>query len=183
MNPFDKNKTVHNTWPIILTMYNIPTWLCHKRKYLMLSILIQGLKQASIDIDVFMEPLMEDMVNLLNDGVYIWDQYQQEYFMLKTIIFVCIHDVPWCFIVSGKTKGKDGCPVYVDVTASVNLPSSEKLVFMQHRQFLEGRYMYHKIKRHFDNTVEKIVPRNNIVGVFLHWQERGLSRSCIPIPR
>jgi hypothetical protein len=42
-------------------MYNIPTWLCHKRKYLMLSIPIQGPKQADINIDVFLGPLMEDM--------------------------------------------------------------------------------------------------------------------------
>jgi hypothetical protein len=44
MNPFSENRTVHSTWPVILVMYNLPTWLCHKRKYLMLSILIQGLK-------------------------------------------------------------------------------------------------------------------------------------------
>jgi hypothetical protein len=31
MNPFDENKTVHNTWPVILAMYNLPTWLCHKK--------------------------------------------------------------------------------------------------------------------------------------------------------
>jgi hypothetical protein len=69
MNPFGENRTVHSTWPAILVMYNIPTWLCHKRKYLMLSILIQSLKQASIDIDVFLEPLMKDIVKLWNEGV------------------------------------------------------------------------------------------------------------------
>jgi hypothetical protein len=40
-------------------------------------------------------------------------------------------------------------------TASVYLPSSEKLVFMRHRRFLEKKHKYHKMKRHFDNTVEK----------------------------
>jgi hypothetical protein len=64
MNPFGKNRSMHNTWPVILAMYNLPTWLCHKRKYLMLSILIQGLNQAGIDINVFLEPLMEDMAKL-----------------------------------------------------------------------------------------------------------------------
>jgi hypothetical protein len=64
MNPFGENRTVHNTWPVILTMYNILTWLCHKRIYLMLSIHIQGPKQAGIDTDVFLEPLMEDMTEL-----------------------------------------------------------------------------------------------------------------------
>jgi hypothetical protein len=76
MNPFGENKTVLSTWPVILVMYNLLTWLCHKRKYLMLSILIQGPKQASTDIDVFLEPLMEDMAKLYNEGVRIWDQYQ-----------------------------------------------------------------------------------------------------------
>jgi hypothetical protein len=64
MNPFGENRTMHNTWPVILAMYNIPTWLCHKRKYLILSILIQGPKQVSIDIDVFLEPLMKDLAKL-----------------------------------------------------------------------------------------------------------------------
>jgi hypothetical protein len=64
MNPFGENRTMHSTWPVIHMMYNLPTWLCHKRKYLMLSILIQGLKQAGTEIDVFLEPLMEDMAKL-----------------------------------------------------------------------------------------------------------------------
>jgi hypothetical protein len=64
MNPFGENRTMHNTWLVILTMYNIPTWLYHKRMYLMLSVLIQGSKHVGIDIDVFLEPLMEDMAKL-----------------------------------------------------------------------------------------------------------------------
>jgi hypothetical protein len=64
MYPFGENKTMNSTWPVILAMYNILTWLCHKRKYLMFSILIQGPKQAGIDIDVFLEPLMKDMTKL-----------------------------------------------------------------------------------------------------------------------
>jgi hypothetical protein len=39
----------------------------------MLSILIQGLKQDDIDIDVSLEPLMEDMAKLWNEGVHMWD--------------------------------------------------------------------------------------------------------------
>jgi hypothetical protein len=131
MNPFGENRIVHNTWPVILAMFNLPTWLCYKRKYLMLSILIQGLKQADIDIDVFLEPLMEDMAKLWNEGVPMWEQYQQEYFMLYAIIFICIHDALRGFTLSGQTKGKRGvCPVCVDGTESVYLTSSRKLVYM-----------------------------------------------------
>jgi hypothetical protein len=76
VNPFGENRTVHSTWPVILAMYNLSTWLYNKRKYLMLSILIQGPKQGSIDIDVFLEPLIEDMAKCWNEGVRMWDQYQ-----------------------------------------------------------------------------------------------------------
>jgi hypothetical protein len=75
MNPFGENRTVSSTWTVILAMYNLPTWSCNKRKYLMLSILIQGPKQADTDIDVFLEPLMKDMAKLWNEGVRMWDQY------------------------------------------------------------------------------------------------------------
>jgi hypothetical protein len=85
----------------------------------------------------------------------MWDQYQHKYFTLKAIIFVCIHDAPRGFTVSGQTKGKSGCPVCTDGTASVYLPSSRKLVLMRHRRFLERKHKYRKMKKHFDNTCEK----------------------------
>jgi hypothetical protein len=73
---------------------------------------------------------MEDMAKLWNKGVHMWDQCQQEYFTLKVIIFVCIHDAPGGFTVSGQSKGKSRCLVCVDGTASVYLPSSRKLMFI-----------------------------------------------------
>jgi hypothetical protein len=121
----------------------------------MLSIIIQGPKQAGINIHVFLELLMEDMAKLWNEGVHMWDQYQHEYFTLKAIIFVCIHDAPESFTVSGETKEKSGCPVCMDGTVPVYLPSSRKLVFIGHRRFLERKHKYRKMKRHLDNTVEK----------------------------
>jgi hypothetical protein len=76
----------------------------------MLTILIQGPKSAGVDIDVFLEPLMEDMTKLWNEGVRIWDEYCHEYFNLRAIIFVTIHDSPGGATLSGqKTKGKNGC--------------------------------------------------------------------------
>jgi hypothetical protein len=75
---------------------------------------------------------------------------------LYAIIFVCIHDPPGGFTLSGQTKRKSGvCPVCIDGTASVHLPSSRKLVYIQHRRFLSRKHKYRKVKMHFDNTVEK----------------------------
>jgi hypothetical protein len=60
MNPFNERMSNHGTWPVILTMYNIPTYLCQKRKYIFLTVLVSGPKQPGIDIDVFLEPVFLD---------------------------------------------------------------------------------------------------------------------------
>jgi hypothetical protein len=75
---------------------------------------------------------------------------------LYAIIFVCVHDGPGGFTLLGQTKGNSGaCPICVDGTASVYLPSSRKLVYTRHRRFLSRKHKYRKMKSHFDNTVEK----------------------------
>jgi hypothetical protein len=113
-------------------------------------------------------------------------------FNTKVIIFVCIHDAPGGFTVSGQTKEKSGCPICVDGTASVYLPSSRKLVSMRHRWFLERKHKYCKMKRYFDNTVEKdSAPKwytgnllfemvKNIQGVFGKGTVRGQKRKKTP---
>jgi hypothetical protein len=61
MNPFGDLNSSHSTWLVTLTIYNLPPHLCQKRKYLLLTMLILGPRQPDNDIDVFLEPLMEDM--------------------------------------------------------------------------------------------------------------------------
>jgi hypothetical protein len=64
MNPFGEMTNTYGTWPMIVSLYNIPLWLCNKRKYLIMTTLISRPKQVAIDIDVFLEPLMDDMQKL-----------------------------------------------------------------------------------------------------------------------
>ena len=80
MNLFGDMSSSHSTWPVVMSILNIPSWLCMKRKYLMLSILIQGPKQPGNDIDVFLEPLLEDMEKLWNDGELVWDEFKTRVF-------------------------------------------------------------------------------------------------------
>ncbi|GKE05505.1 uncharacterized protein Tco_1397523 [Tanacetum coccineum] len=75
INPFRILSTCHSTWTVLLCIYNLPPWLCMKRKYIMMSLLIQGPKQPRNDIDVYLEPLMEDMKKL-------WDSALK--FMMRT---------------------------------------------------------------------------------------------------
>ena len=45
MNPFGEQSSSHSTWPVALCIYNLPPWLCMKRKFIMMPVLIQGPKQ------------------------------------------------------------------------------------------------------------------------------------------
>ena len=69
MNPHGIQSISHSTWPVILMIYNLPPWLCMKRKYMMLSMLIYGPKKPGNDIDVYLTPLIEDLKFLWENGV------------------------------------------------------------------------------------------------------------------
>jgi hypothetical protein len=62
MCPFNTVSSKHNTWPITLCIYNLPPWLCTKRTYIMMLLLIQGPKQPRNDIEVYLEPLVDDLM-------------------------------------------------------------------------------------------------------------------------
>ena len=46
-----------------------------KRKYFMLSLLISGPKQPGNDIDVYLAPLVEELRNMWDEGVSVFDAY------------------------------------------------------------------------------------------------------------
>jgi hypothetical protein len=71
-----------------------------------LTTLISGPKQAGVDIDIFLEPLMEDMHKLWEHGVNVWDEYKKEHFNLKAIIFYTTNDNPTHLALTGQVKGK-----------------------------------------------------------------------------
>jgi hypothetical protein len=100
MNPIGELSSSHSTWPVILTVYNLPPYLCQKRKYLMLTMLISGPRQPGNDIDVFLEPFMEEMQMLFDVGVQMVDASCKEKFTLKVIIFVTITEHPGLFSLS-----------------------------------------------------------------------------------
>ena len=64
MNPFDQVRSNHSTWPVTLCIYNLPPWVCMKRSYIQMPLLIQGPRQPRNDIDVFLEPVIDELVEM-----------------------------------------------------------------------------------------------------------------------
>jgi hypothetical protein len=70
------NSSAHGTWPIVLTILNLPPWLWNKQKYIMISRLVPGPQQLGNDIDTYFRAMVEDLKELwYNDGVQVWDEH------------------------------------------------------------------------------------------------------------
>jgi hypothetical protein len=64
MNHFGETSNSHSTWPVTLCIYNLSSCLYMKRKFIMMPLLISGLVQIGNDIDVYFEPLIDDLLVL-----------------------------------------------------------------------------------------------------------------------
>lgn len=127
----------HNTWPIILIPYNLPPWMCMKQPYFMMSLLTPRPSAPENEIDVYMQPLVEELKHLWNVGVNIYDVLSKQNFKMHASLLWTISDFSGYANLSGwSTKGKLSCPVSNKHTDSLWLKYSEKYCYMGHRRFL-----------------------------------------------
>ncbi|KAA0053344.1 hypothetical protein E6C27_scaffold27G00320 [Cucumis melo var. makuwa] len=126
----------------------------------MLTLLIPGPKQPGNDIDIFLQPLIDDL-KLLWDGVEVYDVVSKSNFNLRAVLIWTINDFPAYGNLAGcTTKGKTACPICGEHTHSQWLYHSKKLVYMGHRRFLPPSHPYRRKKSWFDGKVEdRQVPR------------------------
>ncbi|XP_074378202.1 uncharacterized protein LOC141719728 [Apium graveolens] len=163
-NPFHGNRTEYSIWPVLLSVYNLPPWLCMKRKYIMLCLLISGPTEPGNDIDVFLQPLIEDLQELWR-GKQVYDAYKQENFLLRGILLWTISDYPALGNLSGNViKGYNACTICVDNRKATRLVHYRKTVIMRHMRWLPRHHPYRKQKSAFDNTVEKGVAPIPLTG-------------------
>jgi hypothetical protein len=66
-----------------------------KRKYIMMPVLIQGTKQPGNNTDMYLRLLVDELLLLWKEeGARVWDEYKQETFNLRALLFVTINDWP-----------------------------------------------------------------------------------------
>ncbi|KAL6129215.1 hypothetical protein ACLB2K_072568 [Fragaria x ananassa] len=122
----------------------------------MLTLLISEPKQPGNDIDVYLQPLIDDLKLLWNEVEGVYNAYRGEYFKLKAVLFWTINDFPAYRNLSGSiVRGYNGCPICVDQTRPHRLKKCSKLVFMRHRRGLPRHHPYRRQATAFDNTVEE----------------------------
>lgn len=108
-NPFGM-MTSHNTWPVMINAYNLPPSICTGKDFTMLVLLIPGPSAPNHNIDVYLQPLIEELIELWLSGKLTYDAHTKTCFTMKAILMWCIHDYPAYAHMSGlRTSGKFGC--------------------------------------------------------------------------
>ncbi|XP_010695706.1 uncharacterized protein LOC104908312 [Beta vulgaris subsp. vulgaris] len=97
------------------------------------------------NIDVYLQPLIEELKLLWNVGVETYDASKKEKFRLFASLLWTVSDYPTYGDLSGwSTGGEKGCPTCNNYTSSEWLRNGGKYCYMCHRQFLpidhEWRY-------------------------------------------
>jgi hypothetical protein len=81
-NPFGNMSTSYRMWLLVLVSYNSSPWRCMEDLYMIMSLLIPGPKAPGNDIDVYMQPLVDDLQELWNEGILMYDVSMRENFKL-----------------------------------------------------------------------------------------------------
>nr|GEV64733.1 hypothetical protein [Tanacetum cinerariifolium] len=112
-------------------------------------------KQPGNDINVYLHPLIDDMIDLWETGVEIYDAYKKERFQLFAMIYCTINDFPAYGNLSGyDTKREKACPVCENGTHFRWLTNCRKTIYIGHRRALHRHHPYRKKENLFDGTSE-----------------------------
>ncbi|CAA7021514.1 unnamed protein product [Microthlaspi erraticum] len=107
-------------------------------------------------LDVYLVPLVDDLKDLWNEGIEVYDAYLKENFTLRALLLWSISDYPALGTLTGcKVKGKQACNVCGKDTPHRWLKFIRKYVYMGNKRCLRSGHPYRCRKAWFNNTVEE----------------------------
>ncbi|XP_021761466.1 uncharacterized protein LOC110726319 isoform X1 [Chenopodium quinoa] len=149
----------YSIWPVFLVPYNLPPWMCMTSPYIMLSLLIPGPKSPGMDIDVFLEPLIDELQELWEVGVKTYDSHSRQNFTMKAALLWTMSDFPAYGNLCGwSTCGKLACPSCHIDTSHKRLKLGKKEFFDANRRFLDPDHRWRMDRKSFNGETERRPP-------------------------
>ncbi|KAL0445737.1 UNVERIFIED_CONTAM: hypothetical protein Slati_1701600 [Sesamum latifolium] len=99
--PHGQYGRTYSCWPVILTPYTLPPGMCMSSEYMFLTMVIPGPSTLKRFIDVYMEPLIEELQNLWHVGVLTRDSARDETFAMRAALMWTVNDLPAYGMASG----------------------------------------------------------------------------------
>ncbi|XP_026452354.1 uncharacterized protein LOC113352797 [Papaver somniferum] len=162
MNPFGNMLHPHSTWPVVLINYNLPPRLCMKEENFILAMIIHGPKSPGNDIDVYLQPLIEESKELWDEGVETYDISKKENFKCRAALLGIISDFPALDMLFGwSTKGEFACPCCGPDRCSERLSNGDKYCY---RRYLPAGHHWCHQKSAFNGEKELREPPHLMNG-------------------
>jgi hypothetical protein len=142
-NPFRSMHVSYSVWPSICIPYNFPPSMCMKQSNFILSLLIPGRNSPGSDMDVYYQPLVDDLLDMFVNGVRTYDASKGEFFQLQATVIWTITDFLGLGYAYGfVTLGEVACPNCHYYTISLRLRNGSKNCYMDHRRFLDENHPF-----------------------------------------
>jgi len=152
-----------------------------KRKYIHMSMLIQGPKQPGKDINLYLQLLKDELDTLwAEEGVSTWDAVAEDYFPMRAALICTVHDFLGYGYVAGQVcHGHFACVRCMDDATYFQLekaPGSSKTVYIGHRRWLTENDPWRRRGDLFNGKDETRGPPRKRSGEEIktlldHWEE------------
>jgi hypothetical protein len=140
--PFSTAVAPYSCWPVFVVPLNFPPEMCTKRNNIILALVIPGRENPGKNFNVYMQPLIDELLNLWESGAVTYDRHRKENFTMKASVLWTIHDFPAYGLVScWSTYRKLACPICGSDINTFTLKNGQKPCWFDcHRRFLPTRH-------------------------------------------
>jgi hypothetical protein len=128
-HPHSTDSSMYSCWLVFVMPYNLPPNICLKQGFIFLSLVIPGPKEPKKQMNIFMQPLFEELKKLW-PGVDAYDSHLKCRFNLRAAYLWSIHDylaygkfVGWC------VHGRLNCPICMEDSDAFRLEHGKKVSF------------------------------------------------------
>ncbi|XP_019158170.1 PREDICTED: uncharacterized protein LOC109154886 [Ipomoea nil] len=81
-SPFGLNAKSYSCWPVMVVPYNLPPSMCMTTPYIFLTCIIPGEHNPKANIDVYLQPLIDELQLLWDIGLLTYDVSLKKNFMM-----------------------------------------------------------------------------------------------------
>ena len=150
-NPYTLSSRSYSIRPVVVTPYNLPPEMCMTTPFMFLTCVIPGPKNPKNKIDVYLQPLVDELKELWDVGVETYDISTGCTFQMKAALMWTINDFPAYGMLSGwSTNGQLACPVCMKQQKALRLRNKGKFSWFDcHRCFLPRNHAFRRNRTAF----------------------------------
>jgi len=117
--------------------------------------IIPGPNSPGNDVDVYLQPLIDELLLLWAGIDRTPDASSEKNFTLRAALLWTINDFPaLAYLYGWTTSGRYACPSCGPATKSFHLKKGKKMCYMGHRRWLPINHKYRRQRMQFDGLVE-----------------------------